>query len=40
MGITLNHAVVPSHDKEGSAKFFAKIFGLKYDGSMGHFCAG
>jgi catechol 2,3-dioxygenase-like lactoylglutathione lyase family enzyme len=37
MGITLNHTIVPAHDKEASAKFFAKIFGLKYEGSMGHF---
>ncbi len=24
-------------DKEASAKFFAKIFGLEYTGPMGHF---
>jgi hypothetical protein len=28
---------VPAHDKEASAKFFANIFGLKYEGAMGHF---
>ena len=28
MVITLNHTIVPAHDKEASAKFFAKIFGL------------
>jgi catechol 2,3-dioxygenase-like lactoylglutathione lyase family enzyme len=37
MAITLNHTIVPAHDKEASAKFFAQIFGLKYEGAMGHF---
>ena len=37
MAITLNHTIVPAHDKEASAKFFAQIFGLKYDGAMSHF---
>ena len=37
MPITLNHTIVPSRDKESSAKFFAKIFGLRYDGPAGHF---
>src|SRR5271170_309200 len=37
MAITLNHTIVPAHDKEASAKFFAHIFGLKYEGAMGHF---
>ena len=37
MPITLNHTIVPSRDKEGSAKFFAKIFGLSYAGPHGHF---
>ena len=37
MAITLNHTIVPAHDKEASAKFFAKIFGLKYEGLAGHF---
>jgi catechol 2,3-dioxygenase-like lactoylglutathione lyase family enzyme len=35
--ITLNHTIVPSHDKEGSAKFFARIMGLEAPGSAGHF---
>ena len=34
MAITLNHTIVPAHDKEASAKLFAKIFGLNYDGAM------
>jgi catechol 2,3-dioxygenase-like lactoylglutathione lyase family enzyme len=37
MAIILNHTVVPAHDKEVSARFFADIFGLKYEGSTGHF---
>ncbi len=37
MPITLNHTIVPAHDKEASAKFFADIFGLRYDGGSGHF---
>ena len=37
MAITLNHTIVPAHDKEASAKFFAHIFGLSYQGSMSHF---
>ncbi len=37
MALTLNHTIVPSRDKEASARFFARIFGLKYEGPMGHF---
>ena len=37
MSIKLNHTIVPAKDKEAAAKFFAKIFGLNYEGSMGHF---
>ena len=37
MAITLNHTIVPAHDKETSARFFAEIFGLKYEGPAGHF---
>ena len=37
MPITLNHTIVPSRDKEGSAKFFARIMGLEYAGPDGHF---
>ena len=33
----LNHTIVPSHDKEASATFFARVFGLRYDGLSGHF---
>jgi catechol 2,3-dioxygenase-like lactoylglutathione lyase family enzyme len=37
MAVILNHTIVPSHDKEAGARFFARIFGLKYEGAMGHF---
>lgn len=37
MAITLDHTIVPAHDKEASAKFFADIFGLAYAGTSGHF---
>ena len=29
MAITLNHTIVPARDKVASAKFFARLFGLK-----------
>ena len=37
MTITLNHTIVWAHDKEGAARFFADIFGLRFEGSSGHF---
>ncbi len=37
MPITLNHTIVPSHDKESSASFFARIMGLPGPGTAGHF---
>ena len=37
MPITLKHTIIPAHDKEASAKFFADIIGLSYEGPMGHF---
>lgn len=37
MAITLNHTIVPAKDKDAAARFFAKIFGLSYDGPMSHF---
>ena len=37
MAITLDHTIVPAHDKEASAKFFARIYGLEYGGPIGHF---
>ena len=35
--INLDHTIVPAHDKEESARFFARIMGLKYEGAHGHF---
>ena len=37
MAIILDHTIVPAHDKVASAQFFARIFGLKYEGTHGHF---
>jgi catechol 2,3-dioxygenase-like lactoylglutathione lyase family enzyme len=37
MTIALDHTIVPAKDKEESARFFARIFGLSYDGPLYHF---
>jgi catechol 2,3-dioxygenase-like lactoylglutathione lyase family enzyme len=37
MAIVLDHTIVPAHDNEASAKFFADIFGLQYEGTVSHF---
>lgn len=37
MSIELNHTIVPAHDKKKAAKFFAEIFGLKYEGPSERF---
>jgi len=37
MTIVLDHTIVPAHDNEASAKFFARIFGLPYEGAVSHF---
>ena len=37
MTITLNHTIVRARDKEAAARFFAEIFGLRFEGSGGHF---
>jgi catechol 2,3-dioxygenase-like lactoylglutathione lyase family enzyme len=37
MDIVLDHTIVPARDKEESARFFARIFGLRYDGAVSHF---
>jgi catechol 2,3-dioxygenase-like lactoylglutathione lyase family enzyme len=37
MAIELDHTIVPSRDKVAAAKFFARIFGLEYEGAHGHF---
>ncbi len=37
MTITLNHTIVPARDKVAAARFFAEIFGLRFDGPGEHF---
>jgi catechol 2,3-dioxygenase-like lactoylglutathione lyase family enzyme len=37
MAIMLDHTIVPAHDKVASARFFARIFGLHYNGPHSHF---
>ena len=37
MTITLNHTIVSARDKDAAARFFAEIFGLRFEGSGGHF---
>jgi catechol 2,3-dioxygenase-like lactoylglutathione lyase family enzyme len=37
MTIELDHTIVPARDKDASARFFARIFGLEYHGPAGHF---
>ena len=32
MPLQLDHTIVPAHDKVKSAKFIARMFGLKYEG--------
>ena len=37
MEITLNHTIVPSHDRLESAKFYERIFGFEFVKEWGHF---
>ena len=37
MSIVLNHTIVPARDKIASARFFADLFGLPFDGKADHF---
>ena len=37
MAIVLDHTIVPAHDNEASAGFFARIFGLHFEKSVSHF---
>ena len=37
MTIELNHTIVPARNKEESVRFYERMFGLKYEGPMGHF---
>jgi catechol 2,3-dioxygenase-like lactoylglutathione lyase family enzyme len=35
--IELNHMIVPARDKEESARFYERMFGLRYEGPVGYF---
>ena len=37
MTIVLDHTIVPAHDNTASAGFFARIFGLRFEGPVSHF---
>ena len=37
MPLQLDHTIVPAYDKVKSAKFIARMFGLEYTGTWGHF---
>lgn len=37
MPFHLDHTIVPAKDKEASARFFARMFGLEYKGPWGPF---
>jgi catechol 2,3-dioxygenase-like lactoylglutathione lyase family enzyme len=39
MTIVLDHTIVPARDKDESARFFARIFGLRYEPTDSHFAA-
>ncbi len=37
MEITLNHTIVPAHDRLESARWYARIFGFEFVKEWGHF---
>jgi catechol 2,3-dioxygenase-like lactoylglutathione lyase family enzyme len=37
VAIHLDHTIVPAHDKEASARWFAEVMRLEYKGPWGHF---
>ena len=37
MALYLDHTIVPAHDKEASARFIARIFGVEYTGLWHNF---
>lgn len=39
MTIEFDHTIVPAHDKEASARFFARVFGLAYKGATPPFAS-
>lgn len=39
VGIVLDHTHIPARDKDASARLFAEVFGLAYDGPVGWYAA-
>ena len=39
MTVQFDHTIVPARDKELSARFLARILGLRYEGPVSHFAA-
>ena len=39
MSITLHHTIVPARESVASARYFADLFGLTYEGPIGQFAA-
>lgn len=37
MDLVLDHTIVPAKDRDESARFYARVFDLRYDGPRGHF---
>lgn len=37
MALQLDHTIVPAYDKVKSAEFIARVFGVEYEGTWGHF---
>jgi catechol 2,3-dioxygenase-like lactoylglutathione lyase family enzyme len=37
MAIVLDHTIVPAHDNVTSARFFARVLGLSFEGAVSHF---
>src|SRR5262249_26984414 len=37
MSIVLNHTIVPARDKVAAARFFARLFGLRFNAGKGYF---
>jgi catechol 2,3-dioxygenase-like lactoylglutathione lyase family enzyme len=37
MAIILNHTIAPARNKQDAARWFAQIFGLRFDGLKTHF---
>lgn len=37
MTITIDHTIVPAHDRQDAARWFAEVFGLPQEEKSGHF---